>query len=97
MTEQSTSRLSNGDSIAANILEAVRSQVPDLHGQSREEIKEAIFARTATLREQNADRAIDGPSQQWLMVCSFLLAAYQELQPHVGDAQEVLSILPMLR
>ncbi len=93
MAEQSTSRLSNSEAIAAHLLEAMQSQLPHVHGRSWEEIKDAIFTRTATLADQNAARVIDGLSQQWVIFCSFLLAAYRELQPHAGDAGEVLSIL----
>ncbi len=93
MSEQTASMFSNGEAIVANFLEAVRSQVTDLHNRSWEEIKDAIFVRMETLADQNAERALDDLSQQWVIFCSFLLAAYQELQPHVGDAEQVLSIL----
>jgi len=93
MPEQVSSGLSIGEAIVTNLLEAVRSQIPDLHGQSWEEFTSTIRAHAATLAQQNAARVIDNPSQQWLMVSSLLLATYRELQPVVGDVQEVLAIL----
>jgi hypothetical protein len=93
MSEHASLGLSIGEAIVSNLLEAARPQIPALHGRSWQALTSAIRAHAATLAEQNAARATDGPSQQWLALSSLLLAAYRELQPLVGDAQEVLAIL----
>jgi hypothetical protein len=93
MPEQVSSGLSIVEAIITNLLEAVQSQIPDLQGQSWEELTGTIRVRAATLAQQNAALVIDDLSHQWLTLSSLLLAAYRELQPHVGDVQEVLAML----
>ncbi|HMK76186.1 MAG TPA: L-2-amino-thiazoline-4-carboxylic acid hydrolase [Thermodesulfobacteriota bacterium] len=93
MSEQARARVSIDDAIVTNLLRTVRSQITDLRGRSWQEFEASVRARATMLVEQNESRAIDGPSRQWLLLSCIILAAYQELQPLVDDAQAVLSIL----
>lgn len=58
-----------------------------------EGVESTIREDAARLAEINAARAIDGPSQRWLMVCCLTLATYRVLKPFVGDGRTVLEIL----
>jgi hypothetical protein len=93
MSDQAKAIHSIDGAIVTNLLKAVRPQITDLHGWSWQEIEASVRARAAILAEQNEARAIDDPSRQWLLLSSIILAAYEELQPLVGDAQAMLSIL----
>jgi len=92
MSEQATTA-SMSQALVTDLLAAVRPRVTDLHGRSWEEIETAVRNRMIKLTEQNEARMIDPPSQQWLLLASMILAAYQELLPLVGDKQTGLSIL----
>jgi hypothetical protein len=93
MSEQTAFKVSISDAIITNLLNEVKPQIADLRGRPWEEIVEAVRARAAEHAERNVTRVIDGPSQQWLLLSSLVLAAYQELQPLLGNTQEVLTIL----
>jgi hypothetical protein len=93
MSEQARARDSIDEAIVTNLLKSVRPQITDLHGYSWQELEASVRARAVILLEQNGARAIDAPSRQWILLSCIILAAYQELQPLVGDAQVVLSIL----
>ena len=58
-----------------------------------ERVESTIREDAARLAEINAARAIDGPSQRWLMVCCLTLATYRVLKPFVGDGRTVLELL----
>ena len=93
MSDQARTKLSIDGAIVINLLKAARPRITDLHGWTWQEIEASVRARAAMLVEQNEARAIDDPSRQWLLVSSIILAAYQELQPLVGDTQAMLSVL----
>ena len=92
MSEQATTALIS-EALVTNLIAAVRPQVTYIHGRSWEEIETAVRERMTKLIDQNKARIIDAPSRQWLLLCSMILAAYQELLPLIGDEQIALSIL----
>lgn len=92
MSEQLSTRLSFGEATVAALLAAARTKITALRGRAWDEIEVAAGARVKSLVEQNAHRASDAPTRQWLQTSSQVLAVFQELQPLAGSS-EVLSIL----
>ena len=93
MPEQTTTKISISAAIVSNLLNGVKPQLTELGGRQWDEIVEAVRIRATEYAERNAARAIDSPSQQWLRLCSLVLAVDEELRPLCRDPQQVLTIL----
>jgi hypothetical protein len=92
MSEQPSTRLSFGEATVAGLLAAARTRIIALRGPAWDEVEVAVRARVESLIEQNAHRASDAPTRQWLHTASQVLAVFQELEP-LAWASEVLHVL----
>ena len=92
MSERPSAKLSFGETSAPALLSAARARISAPGARTWDEIEAAVSARARSLLEQNAHRASDPPTQQWLTTSSLVLAAFQELES-LASTTEVLSIL----
>jgi hypothetical protein len=79
--------------VAGRLFGAVPSGTSDVDMALVAGVESTIREDAARLAEINATRAIDGPSQRWLMVCCLTLATYRVLEPFLGDGRAVLELL----
>jgi hypothetical protein len=92
MTDQPPERLSFAETTVEALLTAAKPKIADLRGRTWDELEAAVRGHAAFLAEQNAHRAIDTPTRQWLLTSALILAVFRELEPLAGST-EVLSIL----
>jgi L-2-amino-thiazoline-4-carboxylic acid hydrolase-like protein len=93
MIQASRSSRAVAQAVAGRLFGAVPCGISHVDMALAEGVESTIREDAARLAEINAARAIDGPSQRWLMVCCLTLATYRVLKPFVGDGRTVLELL----